>query len=256
MVDPRTSWIGRGSDDREDVAVVECSGKRCPRCGELKDADQFYPDGRTRTGLASWCKECSRQDKREHQRRKKGHPVTGRIAQPRLCQCCGYSFTPSDHRHKVARFCSATCNAASKGQSTPDGSCRLYWWRCRDCSVVFKLSGDRPPGGNCLCDVCRPLARQRTMRDINRRKNAKRRGAGAGDYTLKMLGDRDGWRCHLCGRKVREDLSGNDKWGPTPDHLVPVSAGGRDEFVNVALAHRHCNVARSNRGEVQLRLLA
>jgi 5-methylcytosine-specific restriction endonuclease McrA len=72
---------------------------------------------------------------------------------------------------------------------------------------------------------------------------------------LKMVGDRDGWRCHLCGGRVRSDLSGSQELGPTIDHLVPVSAGGRDELVNVALAHRRCNVARGNRGEVQLRLL-
>jgi len=97
--------------------------------------------------------------------------------------------------------------------------------------------------------------RRLAARDINRRKNAKRRGAGSGGYRLSDVGDRDGWRCHLCGKKVNPTLSGMHEMGPTVDHLVPVSAGGLDELVNVALAHRRCNTTRRDVGPAQLRLI-
>lgn len=142
-------------------------------------------------------------------------------------------------------FCSSECV-----QQRPANSSRLYWHRCGRCDVVLRLSHKRLGGLN-FCDGCRAESR----RDINRRKNAKRRGAGSGGYSLIDVGERDGWRCHLCGRHIDRQLSGNDERGPTIDHLVPVSSGGRDVLENVALAHRRCNVARGNRGEVQLRLL-
>ena len=45
MVDPRTSWAGRGSDDRKDNAVMcESNSKRCPRCNVVKLFDDFYLD--------------------------------------------------------------------------------------------------------------------------------------------------------------------------------------------------------------------
>ena len=88
-----------------------------------------------------------------------------------------------------------------------------------------------------------------------RQKTRKRRLTLVGDYTLQQIGDRDGWRCHLCSNRVRADLSGMHPQGPTIDHLIPVSCGGSDDPVNVALAHRECNVKRSNRGPAQLRLI-
>lgn len=47
-------------------------------------------------------------------------------------------------------------------------------------------------------------------------------------------------------------LSGMAKWGPTVDHLIPLSADGSDQIENVALAHRHCNISRGVGGVVQL----
>lgn len=103
------------------------------------------------------------------------------------------------------------------------------------------------------CAACKEDATRAT----NRRKNVKRRGAAVGliRYTLKELGDRDGWKCHLCATQVDPTLSGLHEDGPTVDHLVPLSAGGIDELANVALAHRRCNVARGAKGMAQLRLV-
>lgn len=50
-----------------------------------------------------------------------------------------------------------------------------------------------------------------------------------------------GWRCHLCGKRVRRKASRTDPFGATIDHLVPLSLGGADEPANVATAHYRCN---------------
>jgi hypothetical protein len=66
---------------------------------------------------------------------------------------------------------------------------------------------------------------------------------------------RDGWRCHICGRQTRRDVSFNHALAPTVDHLIPVSQGGRDAPDNVACAHRHCNSVKGARGTTQLLLV-
>jgi len=74
-------------------------------------------------------------------------------------------------------------------------------------------------------------------------------------YRRFAIFERDGWRCHICGRKARRDVHHNHKLAPTIDHLVPVSQGGRDAADNVACAHRYCNLLKSDRGTTQLLLV-
>jgi hypothetical protein len=51
------------------------SVKRCPRCGQVKAADQFY---RRRHGrrLSSYCQPCSRAASREVRRRRRQEPAS------------------------------------------------------------------------------------------------------------------------------------------------------------------------------------
>lgn len=55
----------------------------------------------------------------------------------------------------------------------------------------------------------------------------------------------DKGKCHICGRKVSYKEA-------VLDHIVPKAVSGRgsvetsDEYWNLALAHRRCNLKRSN----------
>lgn len=124
----------------------------------------------------------------------------------------------------------------------------------RDCEWCGTPHTFRRSLGRFCSDRCR-IAKADTDPDRNRRKNQKRKGYRSGSYTLAEVAMRDGRRCHLCGRLVNMALGGNHRMGPTIDHLVPVSAGGDDVLANVRLAHRSCNCARRDRGEVQLLLV-
>lgn len=58
---------------------------------------------------------------------------------------------------------------------------------------------------------------------------------------LGMVYEADEGRCFYCGIKV--EPFGN--W--EPDHLLPKSRGGRDEFSNLVVACQPCNRSKGNR---------
>lgn len=202
----------------------------------------------------------------------------------RFCEVCVSEFEPTG-RHSY--YCSTACLRVARADRARSTACRMcgrpgkggtvrrlcsscYWvelkakrdavvasqiWvkPCSRCATlaVFRT---KPGGPVRYCSACKADA----VRAVNRRKNSKRRGVRpSGEmFTIDDVGQRDGWRCHICGKKVRRDLSGMDPRGPTIDHLIPVVADGSDQLVNVALAHRQCNVIRRDTGPAQLRLIA
>lgn len=65
---------------------------------------------------------------------------------------------------------------------------------------------------------------------------------------LDLLGERDAWRCHICGKHVNRNEA-------SQDHIIPASQGGSSDLVNLALAHRKCNSRRgAGRIPAQMRL--
>ena len=74
-----------------------------------------------------------------------------------------------------------------------------------------------------------------------RRKRALRRAAFVEKVDRQVVFERDNWVCHVCGEPVDQALSGRDPMGPTVDHVIPLSRGGKDCYDNVALAHLSCN---------------
>lgn len=119
---------------------------------------------------------------------------------------------------------------------------------CTDCSALTNRRGPIS-----LCLGCAQGRRQAHYR----RKAAIRRGAAAvgRSLTIEQLGERDGWRCHLCRRRVNPALRAPHPQSRSFDHLVPVSRGGTDAPENLGLAHLRCNLSRGNRGDVQLLLV-
>ena len=209
----------------------------CQGCGGVLPAGS-HPGRR-------WCSgECG-----DANRRLTRDGWSAHLAQARPCDHCGGDFKPKTRR---ARFCCPECNWRYRADRRP----RSEDWAqgrqpervlpCIDCGEDVVTRSSRT-----CCEQCRASRKVTT----NRRKNVKRRGARVGiRYTLVEIGDRDGWKCHLCRRSVNRTLPGTHDRGPTIDHLNPLAAGGKDEPVNVALAHRACNVKRRHKGIAQLRL--
>ena len=74
-------------------------------------------------------------------------------------------------------------------------------------------------------------------------RQARMRGARVSGprFTSEDVFVRDKWVCHLCQAPVDDLLSGQDPWGPTIDHIVPIARGGLHSLENCQLAHRVCN---------------
>lgn len=203
------------------------SDSACKGCGGP------LPPKKRPQGRRLWCSEACRV---KNYRRTAGAWVRGEI---RTCRHCGSEFEPKQERQLS---CSYQCGYLYRDSLKP----RCPEWAagrrvvreipCMDCGAPVLSRANRQS-----CPDCKA---QRN-RSTNRRKNAKRKGAPVGvRYTLTELGERDGWSCHLCTEPVDKTLPGTAAQGPTVDHLVPLSKGGTDEFDNVALAHRACNIRR------------
>ena len=62
-----------------------------------------------------------------------------------------------------------------------------------------------------------------------------------GELARQAIGDAQGWLCRNC----RKDISG--KGEAQLDHIVPFSNGGTNEFENLQLLCRRCNISKSRK---------
>lgn len=54
--------------------------------------------------------------------------------------------------------------------------------------------------------------------------------------------ERDGWVCHLCGRRTLKTKRGtNHPRAPELDHIIPLSLGGAHSYANTACSCGKCN---------------
>jgi len=154
-------------------------------------------------------------------------------------------------RGSSARFADLICKVCGK-QFTHDKAGSIGGFRRATCGSVCESAQKAANARKRYADLSEDERRERRLARW-RRKNALRRGAERSGPTIsiRQLGDRDGWRCHLCRKPVNPRLRAPHRMSPTFDHLVPVSLGGSDDPSNLKLAHFTCN---SSRGTVQLQL--
>jgi 5-methylcytosine-specific restriction endonuclease McrA len=134
-----------------------------------------------------------------------------------VCLICGSTFNPSRSSHSDSGWTEL---------------CSHY------CEQV------RRSGTKYLPPEARPTSRLEQQRERTKRKRAVLRAAFVEKVDRMVVFDKCGWRCHICGTDVDRTLSGRHPMGPTIDHLVPLSKGGKDCYENVALAHLSCNARR------------
>ncbi len=106
-------------------------------------------------------------------------------------------------------------------------------------------------------------ARRRHQKDRHIATTTRKRGTVSATMRIQ-IGERDGWRCRYCTLPVVWDGyfrtlfavkfsdigdSVNDLWrifGLSPDHVVPLAAGGNNAPANVVTACGTCNYAKGH----------
>jgi hypothetical protein len=207
------------------------------------------PNAKYCSGRCAYQARIIEQRKRIHTtKRRQGLPIPGDIVPCANPQCFNAAIYVN-----LRAFCSDHCQQyvqCNKQWLGEGPSSRIYFYPCPDCSTPILHRSQN--GSHKVCPPCR-LIRNKA---INARKSHARRAIGPPVLSVNEIAERDGCRCHICHRKVDMSLSGKAKWGPTIEHIVPVSQGGTNDPGNLALAHRYCNTARGNRGHSQLLLVA
>ena len=120
---------------------------------------------------------------------------------------------------------------------------KRLWSACKECGKKFK--GNRA-GLKYCSDKCRRKQNNR-RREINRRHKLRDNGEIHWDITLDKLVKRDKRICHICGEKVDMEADTNADTYGSIDHVIPVNKGGTHTWDNVRLAHRKCNIIKSNK---------
>jgi hypothetical protein len=160
----------------------------------------------------------------------------------RHCEGCS-AVLPSDQHNR--KWCSEKCRKTQYGSTQTE----IEFRHCERCGKLFCCRAGR----NVSC--CSRNCAKRKAESI-RRHRLRTASDQCDQITLFALGERDGWRCHLCGKKIPNRPHKGRPLDPEIDHLIPVSAGGAHVWENVALSHRSCNGSRGADGPAQLRLIA
>ena len=188
--------------------------------------------GRPRSYCSDACKARAKLGRRVRRPRKpkRTHP----------CVVCG---APVAGQRKT---CSDACHRKSLGQHERRQA------TCPMCGETF-LAVVAPR--QIYCSV---RCQWRAVNAGNHRSRARRFGVPYEHISRRRVFERDGYRCHICGRRTRRSSRPMSPRYPTIDHLVPIAAGGSHTYDNVACACHRCNQQKSDGvapGGDQLRLI-
>lgn len=232
--------------------VVRDNGHRCRACRRVLFLDN---------GQAPYlCHECSRADAiATAVLQFVGRLLELTLPSDRQCCVCGKSLCLG--RPSYASTCSDECSRERGRQIARDKYEAITGVRlraangprpCRFCDRV--IVPDHALGrGRDVCDYCN------THRGSFRAR-AHLYGVPYTHVSRKAVFRRDGWRCQLCGRKVKRSGTRSKATGrlhprtASLDHIVPMRRGGPHEEANCQCACLLCNVRKNARMIGQLRL--
>lgn len=162
------------------------------------------------------------------------------------CKCveCGSRFD----RSRLVPFCSERCRSLHRGkEAAGERQAKI----CPECGLSFVA-----PYGRGHSRYCSNACSKRTNKRISRTaRKARQRSVTVESVNPIRVFDRDGWKCHLCGRTTPRRLRGTfDPRAPELDHVLPLSQGGQHSYLNTACSCRECNLAKSGSLIGQLRL--
>lgn len=202
--------------------------KKCPKCGESKDTDQFY----VKSGkLGSYCKPCELEKSRKW---RKDNPEKWRESQKK-----SKSRPESKERHRIeaGKYYWENREVVLEKQKTrKKRNLEFYRKKWRDCYHKNKEKW------------------RESRREYKRNNKDKvlfhchlrraRKLAASGNCTLNQLKarfDYHGNRCYYCGKGGKM----------TMEHRIPLSRGGANWPANIVPACVSCNCSKGGKTETE-----
>jgi len=219
-------------------------------CSDSCRSDWYRYRTRGKEVVRPWhkCLVCERVFFSERANRKYCSAACGTKAKRHAIECdfCGKTFYRASTR---PRFCSIAC-----GQKN-----RRAIETCVGCGAEFPHRGT---GQNSYCSFdcyLRTRGKKRTGRkfgtDVHHRRRAKKAGVPHESVSIEYVYERDGGKCHICGKKVSTGYESPHPMSLSLDHLIPLSRGGGHLLNNVCISHLGCNVGRKTRANGEQLLL-
>ena len=125
-----------------------------------------------------------------------------------------------------------------------------YYIKCSECGRAIFSNRNKK-----TCSQACANKRKNRIKEVKRRRKLKSNGNINWNISLKQLYERDKGICYICNKKtdindyeIRNDgtfIAGDNY--PSIDHVIPVNKGGTHTWDNVRLAHRHCNIIKSDK---------
>lgn len=163
------------------------------------------------------------------------------------CRQCGAAIPDAESAKR--ELCSKRCSSA--------------WYRAHEARQCSEPDCDKPLRARGLCATHynrgyhpdrhkrwpgNPEVRRRALRRKTQKRRAVANQVEAETVDRDKVGDRDGWRCGICRRKVDRTLPWPHPKSASLDHVVPISQDGPHTYANCRIAHLDCNLRRSNKG--------
>lgn len=180
----------------------------------------------------------------------------------RTCEFCGHTFTT---RTRTARYCSGKCGSYDAAGWSKAKDVVLYvpapkptrapltiipsnnWYTAGTCRVCGEVFVSRYMHITCSTE-CQDTYERDLRHEASHRRRAREREAYRERVVRRKVYERDGYRCHICGKATKRNARVPDHKAPTLDHIIPLNAGGTHEMANVATAHFLCNSLKSDKG--------
>lgn len=163
---------------------------------------------------------------------------------------------------RTAATCSDLCSDVRYFRRYMEASARLSeakhgpitYGTCNQCGHLF-LTRERLLSQRRYCS--KGCARKNNRREREHRLRAARPADRREWISIRIVGERDGWRCHICKKKINPNTK-TLALMPSLDHLNPLSTEeGTHALDNLSIAHHRCNTIRgAGRLPAQLRLIA
>lgn len=268
--------------------------RRCPKCTDVKQDDQFPITWSTREGkriYLSICRDCKREADRQRIRkicktneykvkyaeyknrpevklRRKEQQILKNPPSRRIyikeCDNCHTAFVARQNR---ARFCSEVCARRDRYKNNKkeillrDKKRKLttiYGTTIRNCNVCNKEYDFLKQGSGKFCsDVCQDKNKKYAKKAFGHthRKRARFYGVIYTSVNKNKVFARDKWTCKICGIKTPMRNMGKQlDNSPELDHVIPLSKGGPHTYTNVQCSCRQCNIMKGDSLVGQLKL--